>query len=232
MLQEKSLIWITALSLSVFVACGDDDGDGGSDADAAAAQDVVQTEPWLDINDLSEPGGGATLTRFADGHVEATMMDPLTMEADVVYTLWWIFWNKPENCVSFPNDDGEFLCGPDDLTDEQIAATELSVGYAGPFPGGSVITDSTGVVTFEDRSIGLNEDDDTFILPGGLSDQFTSEIHLLVQAHGAPLEGEELMAQQTQFLAGCPPNPDGDCVDVIFAAFPPVEEACEGHGCL
>jgi hypothetical protein len=133
------------------------------------------------------------------------------------YTLWWVVWNKPENCI-IPGE-----CAEADFPN--AGNVEVQLLYA----TGSV-AGNNGTGNF---SAHLNENDDTgsihelFGLPNfdGLQNAQTAEIHGVLRSHGPKIPGQ-VGDQITSYEGGCVVNfpafteiPDapGECGDIIAA---------------
>ena len=116
---------------------------------------------------VDQPSAG-TLTRTKQSIRANLALTGLDLGA--AYTVWWVIWNKPENCAAVP-------CGLGDLG----------------VPGNAVIY-ATGFVTGESGAANvtanLTAGDDTYVHPGlpGILNRgngFGVEAHMLVQSHGA-----------------------------------------------
>ena len=139
------------------------------------------------------------------------------------YTLWWVIWNNPENCVvpgACSEADFDPALGPDHIP---------SVGVQLLFANGQV-AGNNGKGNF---SAHLKENDDTgsihelFGLPnfGGLQDAETAEIHAVLRSHGPKIPG--LVNEQiNSYVGGCTvflppfteiPDEVGECGDIIAA---------------
>jgi len=138
------------------------------------------------------------------------------------YTLWWVVWNKPENCAT-PG-----ACVESDFAN--AGQVEVQLLYA----TGSV-AGNNGKGNF---SAHLKENDDNgsvhelFGLPnfGGLQDAQTAEIHGVLRSHGPKIPGQ-VHEQINSYEGGCVVNfppfteiPDeaGECGDIFAAIHPPL----------
>jgi len=124
------------------------------------------------------------------------------------YSVWWVIWNKPENCA-IPN-----AC---DVGDFGITQT---VEVDAMFAAGHVVGNS-GVGNFAGS---LNEDDDSGSInhlfnepPFALEDARTAEVHLLLRDHGPAIPGE-VNEQISSYSGGCDTNV---CYEPMFAIFSP-----------
>mgnify|MGYP000176163377 CR=1 FL=1 len=135
------------------------------------------------------------------------------------YTIWWVVWNKPENCAGSPCADTDFAL-----------PVEVEVLYAaGHVVGGSGKGKFTGHLKVGDDSESINA---LFGLPpaGGLQDAKAAEIHLVLRSHGPKIPG--LVNEQiSSYEGGCTTNfppftaipaEEGECGDFEFAIFLPV----------
>ncbi|MGB5237204.1 MAG: hypothetical protein WBN59_06180 [Flavobacteriaceae bacterium] len=137
------------------------------------------------------------------------------------YTLWWVVWNKPENCIV----PGE--CSEADFAN--ALDVEVQLLYAAGHVAGN-----NGKGNFSGH---LNENDDSgsihelFGLPnfGGLHNAETAEIHAVLRSHGPAVPGI-VNEQIGSYLGGCPttfpygfppfteiPDEVGECGDIIAA---------------
>jgi hypothetical protein len=144
------------------------------------------------------------------------------LEAEDAYTMWWVIFNKPEDC-----SDGE--CGPNDaflfdkngerlFTEEGApqwnfpahAEIEFALGRA----TGSVI-DTDGTAEF--RAHLPVEDDNEFDFGPGLLNPFTAEVHLVIRTHSQMIPGL-LHEQLNTPWGGCPEGwPKDPCKNVQIA---------------
>ena len=135
------------------------------------------------------------------------------------YTLWWVIWNKPENCTDYPEP-----CLDTDFT---IAdKVEVEFLYAN-----GLVADSNGDILF---TATLNENDNlnsinasVFEFPefGGLQDAQKAEVHFILRSHGPAVDG--IINQRiSTFGGGCStnlppftdiPNEVGECSEIQFS---------------
>ncbi len=115
-------------------------------------------------------------------------------------TLWWVVFNNPAGCIDGCNGADLFLAGD---------------------PASTCVAHASGTVTSEGGAtlVGsayktMANGDPCLLGTGGFSNPMGAEVHLVVQAHGAP---GDVVAQITTFLGGCNP----DCADVQFAVHLP-----------
>jgi len=134
------------------------------------------------------------------------------------YTLWWVIWNKKENCAGYPAP-----CADTDFAIEDQVEVELLYATG-------LVADSNGQIRF---SAQLNENNssesinDLFGLPtfGGLQSAKSAEVHVVLRSHGPVISGQENEQIQsyeggcTTFFAPFTEIPDdiGECGDFQFA---------------
>ncbi len=144
------------------------------------------------------------------------------------YTLWWVIWNKPQNCAT-PNqcNDGDF---------PNAGNVEVELLYAS-----GAVARRNGKATFYGRLRAGNDSgsiNDLFGLPffGGLQkgNTFGAEVHLVIRSHGPAIAG--LVHEQIGgYLGGCPqefpygfgpfteiPDAVGECGDIEASLHAPV----------
>lgn len=167
--------------------------------------------------------GKATLHRNASGitmNYKTTGLIP-----GHAYTIWWVIWNRPENCDG-PCDEPDFFIA------DQV---EVDVLYAaGHVVGASGKGNFSGTLKAGDDSESINE---LFLLPpaGGLQEGNTlkAEVHLVLRSHGPAIPGM-VNDQIGSYEGGCVdpfaiapfteiPDEEGECGDIEFAIFLPVE---------
>ena len=191
----------------------------------AEAQTVVSTTfvEWTPNGPMVE-GAESTLVRMEHG-LYATF-SAVELEPGDAFTLWWIIFNKPENC-----SDG--VCGQNDAfifdaNDEPVlnddgsrqwnfpahAATGFAIGGA----SGTVV-DTDGTAEFRAHlPIG---DANEFDFGPGLLEPFAAEVHLVIRTHGQVIPGL-LHVQLNSPWGGCPEGwPKDPCGDVQIAIHNP-----------
>lgn len=173
-------------------------------ADQVTVSDIISLTPSGD-HDAAPISGASNLTRTQNG--VGFDYNTADLEPNAPYTMWWVAFNRPKNCLS-PCE-----CGLVDLADPAVKA--------GVFFAGGRMSDEFGQANFAGE-IGYGE------LPKG-EDQipFTgidapirrrAEIHLVVRGHGDALTDPAALKEQlTQFNGGCPPN---GCADVQASIHP------------
>ena len=170
----------------------------------AVAGHTYQTANMLDLSTLNPVAGAATLTRTLESATARIYTSGLDKKA--AYTIWWVVWNDPAECIGGVCGDG----------DDDFGVTGNSVFYAGGFVTG---TDGTANVSVHVEAGDLADGIDVLI-PGGLeaSHGFLAEIHVVIRTHGKTIVGM-VDLQIGSFNGACPPN---TCTDTQAAAFAPV----------
>ena len=186
----------------------------------AAKASSKQTEP---IGGLGGITGTATLHRNANGITVNFKAEGLYPGA---YTIWWVIWNKPQNCIT-PG-----ACIEADFANADNV--EVDIMYA----GGNVVGNN-GKGNFSGH---LNAGDDSpesinelmgLPIVGGLElgNTFDAEIHIVLRTHGPAVPG--LINEQIgSYEGGCDeplkympfteyPNTIGECADIAAVIFPP-----------
>jgi hypothetical protein len=135
------------------------------------------------------------------------------------YTLWWVVWNKPENCSGYPGacTDADFA-----LANE----VEVVVLYAtGHVAGSNGKGNFSAHLSENDASGSIN---DLFGLPlvNGLYNAETAEVHLVLRSHGPATPGL-IQDQIHSYEGGCEvelgtftgliPAEQGECGDIQAA---------------
>jgi len=209
----KKLIFILALVIFIFIpnSCSDDDDNNG----------FKSTSTTVDIFDLTftKVLGKSTLERN-ENNIKVTFKTS-DLTPGYVYTIWWVIWNKPENCT-VPG-----ACSDIDLAIADLVEVEV-------LTGSGLEADSSGTATF---TATLNENDITgsynvpFGLPaaGGLQDAQLAEVHIVLRSHG-PKITDQFNAQLTTYEGGCTtffdpftevPDAEGECGDIQAAIHQP-----------
>ena len=138
----------------------------------AAAPSTYQASNIIDFVTGAPVAGAGQMTRTK----KAVWVDvnAAALQANTVYTMWWIIWNNPNQCV-----DG---CGDDD-----IGVRGSSIFYAGGF-----ISDASGAANVSIHVEAGNLRGGIQILLGNGLDPNKgnkAEMHLLIRSHGAPVPG-------------------------------------------
>ncbi len=242
----KQKYWLTlgaAALLPMAMACGGDDDTPEEGAADAAGNVTVDAAPEVDpdaqstftrsgtFQDLRNAGAeiaGSSVSVSVDLSAEeleiaAGLASGALAENEVV-TVWWAFFNAPENCLS-PTASLGALCGPSDLSVDTVVG---ALGYAGPAPAAGAIADANGEVSFDTTftkplNAALTPDAD-FIVGAGITDLENAEIWILLRTHGQALKGDLLDSQLSSFNGGClkgEPN-EGQCANILARRFAPL----------
>lgn len=191
---------------------------------------IIQTSMMHDAEDASlQKSGGGILTRSPNEVLTIISTSELVEGA---YTVWWVIFNRPDNCSAKAAPDADVRCDAKDVYNEDVAA---SVFYATGF------VTTTGKAQFgaslrsgnpqrtAEVAVGRGGiDGDNSVTPGlRRNNGLHAEIHLVLRSHGAVIES--LLDEQTNsFNGGCdlasvPPGPSV-CKAVQEIAFPPVRD--------
>ena len=216
--MKHSSVWV--LTLMLFFSCSKQDTSIVPEMDEQSITlrgQSATSQTATVINAITgQETGQAKLVRNNNGitmQFEANDLVP-----GYTYTIWWVIWNKPEECAGSPCSDADFALPVD-----------VEVMYAaGHVVGGSGKGKFSGHLKVGDDSESIN---DLFGLPlvGGLQNARTSEVHLVLRSHGPKLPG--LVNEQiSSYLGGCSifllpfseiPDEPGECGDTEFAIFLP-----------
>lgn len=172
--------------------------------------------------------GTATLHRNKNGITVNFKAENLYPGA---YTIWWVIWNKPENCAV----EDECMEPDFPLPGSIVNGVGVEVMYA----GGHVVGNN-GKGNFSAR---LNAGDDSpesmntsfgFPSVGGLAvgNTFDAEVHVVLRTHGPSVPGL-INEQISSYRGGCDnpfqyapftvyPDVIGECADIAAAIFAPV----------
>ena len=169
-------------------------------------------------------------------------------------TLWWLFYNNPDACISDPHANSE-RCGPEDVfgqdfldsvaegaPDPSLISPNTAAGLGVVYATGG-LTDRRGRITMTASaylsegflSIGTGADDsvvDPLGLMTGLENP-NAEVHVVVRDHGPAIAGQ-LVTQISGFLEPNCSDPvflfeagPNLCQDLQFAVFGPDEEGTD-----
>lgn len=144
------------------------------------------------------------------------------LEPGAAYTIWWLFFNRPENC-------SDRACGLDDIALLDENGERLLDESGAPLPNtrqreavqfsllratGSIV-DEDGTAEFR-AHIPLNDTLEAVVGPG-LLDPLIAEIHLVARTHG-PAIPRQIHEQLNTAWGGCPEGwPKEPCGDTQFA---------------
>ncbi|MGB5692950.1 MAG: hypothetical protein WBM43_10120 [Flavobacteriaceae bacterium] len=215
--MKTTMKLLFALLLFVGTSCSDEPDEAELTTVNASANSKSSTAVFNAIT--GEVIGTSVLHRNSNGvtvNFKTTDLMP-----GHTYTLWWVVWNKPENCIV----PGE--CSEADFAN--ALDVEVQLLYAAGHVAGN-----NGKGNFSGH---LNENDDSgsihelFGLPnfGGLHNAETAEIHAVLRSHGPAVPGI-VNEQIGSYLGGCPttfpygfppfteiPDEVGECGDIIAA---------------
>ena len=174
-------------------------------ASTAAANTTFQTTNVRTFATAEMVDGAATLIRTDEG-IRARLA--LTgLDKKKAYSIWWIVFNEPEQCVN-----GVGGCTGGDIGPGRPA--DPAVMYA------------AGFLTGTDGIVNLTAELEAGVRPEGigpgfsfLRDSHRAEVHLLVVTHGRPLTGA-VNDQITTPNLTCNP----ECENQYGIRFPPIED--------
>ncbi|RDD61743.1 hypothetical protein [Ferruginivarius sediminum] len=189
---------VTLAAASSAHAAGFGLGRNGHDlADASPAQvsaSALYSLAALPDEEVLERGQ-STLARTREG--VALTINAANLEPNAAYTVWWVIWNKPEQCLD------RFECGPADL-----GADGNAVFYAN-----GRVTDDFGQATFiaslnyGEGSEGLAADQ--VMLPGALETR-RAQVSAIVRTHkdvDSLSENGDLADALNSLIGGCADDP-------------------------
>jgi hypothetical protein len=146
--------------------------------------------------------GSATLTRFRDGAAVTITVNEL--EPNHAYTIWWIIFNEPAQCVGG--------CGEDDIARfQETGENPANIGVQNATGG---VADDSGSATFTATLLEGNAQGHQVLFGPGLIDSMKAEIHNAVRSHGPASDDATLLEAQTTTVAG-------GCGEDGFACFDP-----------
>ncbi len=173
------------------------------------------------------PNTVGTLRRFDSG-LSMTIVTPVPVDEatqEAAYTVWWVVFNKPENCANPVSDSGGIIsnCSAGDLTNLTVQAAGLwatGILVEATFVENGV---SKGVLNVS-AQLGLGADGvplpGSSLTPGILSNVKGAEVHIVVRNHGA-LDGmDDYLEFSTGQMAGDPAVPN-QARNIQFAVFRP-----------
>jgi hypothetical protein len=204
-----TLFVLTAVAAIVLMAPG-----------TAAAGGSPENVYWF--WDGQNPVGSASLNRNAAGL--SANLSATGLPAGQAVTLWFIFFNHPENCLTNP-------CSlPDDLFTPGVDGDfHLASGHV---TGSGGVTGFGGALNVGDVSRSGRAELGAGAVP--LTNQYGAEVVMALHSHGPALTGADLAYQISSFLGGCDvfngPNgfasgpgdvPDavGECSTIQYALF-------------
>lgn len=191
-------------------------------SEVAASKASHNTSNVYKFSDMSVVGS-SRLVRH--GNSLSMTLKTSDIPAGMAVTVWWVFFNNPENCATSP-------CGEPDIFDPMVKADVLyAAGHVTGngnhinFAAQHRASDASGsVMPFFNALLGLN-------LPSvGLEDVNGAEVHLVVRSHQEALPAY-LPDMIRTFNGGCtyPPGTPTDfgrpgpntCSDIQFAVHQP-----------
>lgn len=197
----------------------------------APAQTEEEIEPvvsttfveWAPDGPMAE-GTESTLVRMEHGLY--AMINTTGLEPGDAVTLWWVIFNKPENC-----SNGQ--CGVDDvfLVDETGATLKDDVGAPRSNVTGRAVTEVSqlsGPGTIVDEGgrakilarLPVGDSNETQF-GSGLLYPMTADVHLILRTHG-PAVPSVVREQLTTEWGGCPESwPKDPCRNVQIAVHTP-----------
>jgi hypothetical protein len=166
---------------------------GGAGGDASADGGVQSTAPVYWFYDTVNPVGTASLVRTPNGL--SAVVHTSELLANQAVTLWFIFFNSPEECTVPGECDVPLDLG--------------RIGVDADFhAGGGVVTGASGQATFAGRlqvgdvsGSGLLELD--LAPPIALEDPYSAYVVLALHSHGPRQTGQILRSQISTFAGGC-----------------------------
>ncbi len=173
----------------------------------AVAGHTYQTANIFDLSTGFDVAGAGTLTRTLESATARIYTTGLDKKA--AYTIWWVVWNDPSQCVG--------ICGDEDA---DFGVPGNSVFYAGGFVTGNDGSANVSVHVEAGDQLSDIADGVVVLIPGGLEvgHGFLAEIHVVIRTHGKIIVGTADL-QIGSFDGGCPPN---TCEDTHGAVFAPV----------
>jgi hypothetical protein len=175
---------------------------------ASAADDVSSSDVYRFADGGAVAGASSTLVR-GDDHIGVVLVAG-DLEPLAPYTLWWVIFNSPQDCIGACDTDDIFF--PDGTMNINPDA-DIAILY-----GDGLLTDEYGVgafsaVLFEGSALG------EVVYGPGLRDAATAEVHLVVRSHG-PLDADLVRAYLQ--LSTFEPHPTIGgacelCADTLFA---------------
>jgi hypothetical protein len=192
----------------------------------SSAAPTRSTTPVFGFADPQTPVGTSSLKRTSDGVDMTFRTDDLAARETV--TIWWVVFNRPDECSGPCGDDDIFVGGDPagELNEAQIDAADIAVAYA----TGKVASQS-GRATFT-AHLDVQEPPGTREVVVGdevvLKDAASAEVHLVARSHG-PVVREIVDEQIGSFAGGCEvsvfppdaPSEIGECGDIQFAVHRP-----------
>lgn len=184
------------------------DNDSRISALETGALTFQASDAYMFGTNVAAPGAGTLLrsNNSLDLRVQMSGLDTNT-----AYTVWWIIFNNPEECTT---GAAPALCGAGDLDPDRdgpgVNPVDRGVRNAAAFLTGADGTANIVGKLYE----GPAPTGPAAAGFGQLNDSVGAEIHIVMQTHGAPLEGS-VATQMTIPGGAC--NPDcGDQFAIVF----------------
>lgn len=218
----KNLIRLRYLILfSLVISCTQDSSVDSEQLTGVLAQ--ASSKQTVSIVGLGEISGTSTLHRNKNGITVNFKAEGLYPGA---YTIWWVIWNNPQECV-MPGK-----------CEEADFATPVEVQVEVMYAGGNVVGNngkgnfSAHLRAGDDSPESMNE---SFGFPsvGGLAvgNTYDAEVHVVLRTHG-PLRPGLVNEQIGNYRGGCDapfdilpfteyPDEVGQCADIAAAIFEP-----------
>jgi hypothetical protein len=171
---------------------------------AALADGSVQTEaPVFWTYDFANPVGNSQLIRTPEG--VTGVLQTTGLPAGHAVTLWFVFFNAPEQCATRPCQASDMAIADGDF---HFAAGQVTGSGKVTFAGHLQANDISGSGILE-----------TGMGPGtALTNPYGAEIVLALHSHGPKMRGLRLKDQISSYLGGCELPFLGD--DIGFATGP------------
>lgn len=203
-------------------------------SEAEANHNAAQVEPvvsttfveWVDDETVVE-GATSSLTRMEHG-VYMTF-DAVALEPGEAYTVWWVIFNKPNNCSdgecglddSFVMDEnGEFVLTEEGARTFNLPARDVTT-YSELRATGSIV-DADGTAEFR-AHLPVGDVTEAEFGPG-LLDPMKAEIHVILRSHG-PIQAGIIHQQMNTPWGGCAEDwPRVPCKETQFAVHIPPEQ--------
>lgn len=175
------------------------------------------------------PFTAATLRRFNSG-LSMTLFSVVPVDSATQqngYTVWWVVFNKPENCTHPQSDSSGVIaaCSMPDFNAAQASVFRAAGSVVVGFEDGT----NTGFLSVNGQA-GLGPDGIPFqtvqppnnqiLEPGGLTNPKGAEVHLVVRNHGA-LDGMNDFLEVASSQANGSSAVPGQAQNIQFAVFRP-----------
>jgi len=219
------------ISLSILMAGASFYNAQADDSLALVQESPVYVNPYQSSD--PEPIGSAKLLRTRDGvavEIETPIMEPLDISNHVL-TLWFIVYNKPQNCVEPASAVGD-LCNEQEQFDEELIHKAMVDGFRidSAIADEIIVREKNGVPIVRMSGYVPVGDTKESVLPPrfGLVNPMEAEIQLAIETHGPPQsDTDNLLKQLHTLLGACNGNdavhdwrPEGHaCADFCISVF-------------